>query len=232
MKQSNGSITLCLWFYQSLLLISYIDCLKSEKNLCSIQLYVSDARLNRIVPGSDGVELFSNTEYIVNCTTSESVRRNSILSLTNKNTNEVTVISRTTNGSTTTGRLEIADTSMNSTRDAFNLYCRFLTVDPNIYCEADIRVFVVASPVRGFYLILVILSVAVLIATVNFVARLCLKVLRSDSSNEYSLSHCKAAIEENCEMERVTRPYQIFIKEPIYENDWDFVCRSERSFKF
>jgi len=144
----------------------------------------------------------------------------------------MTLISQISDGSTTKGHFKISDASVNSSREAFNLYCRFLTVDPNIYCEAEIRVFIVPSPVRGFYLILIILGVAVLIATINFVGRLCLKALRCDSSNEYNLSqHCKEAVEENCEMERVTRPLKNFI-EPIYENDWDLVCRSERSFKF
>ena len=236
----------------ALFLLNFLHQTTCQK--CSIQLYLSDDKLNRIftIEKSDHLEIFTDIDYTAICKTSEKVRRNSRMSLMSIKTNRVLIISeravsiRNTNITSTSGGLKITNQadSLNE-EEEFILYCRFLTIDPSVYCEESIRICVVSSLVSKFNLVLVILGVAVMVATFHFVIRLCLKLNRNDSSAGYDLTEEQGGgkiilnaenyfNQTNCELQKENKqPYQIIMKEPIYENDWEFACRSvEMNFKF
>lgn len=164
-----------------------------ENNLCSTKVLLKTN--GHIVPTtSRTIKIFTNTKYEVFCSTNEEVRRTSLLSITRIKTNRSTILSQQTEFSSDStnvnGILEIND--LTSYKEFFNLYCRFLPVNPKKYCETKLRLIAVPSISNRFNHILILFAILFCVITIGFALKLYLKYqhnLTSDSRSNSTLSY-------------------------------------------
>ncbi len=151
-------------------------------NLCPIQiLFKNKGHIVSITNRTTArtIKIFEDTRYEVFCSTYEKVRRKSLLTITRIKNNVSTILSDQTIFSTdftnsyVNGIVKI--NNITNYKEYFNLYCRFLPVDPKIYCETKLRLVVVPSIKNQFEHIILILIILFSIVTVGFALKLCLK---------------------------------------------------------
>lgn len=164
-----------------------------KNNLCSTKVLLKTN--GHIVPTtSRSIKIFTDTKYEVFCGTNEDVRRTSLLSITRIKTNQSIILSEQTEFSSDStnvnGILEIND--LTSYKEFFNLYCRFLPVDPKKYCETKLRLIAVPSNSYRFNHILILFGILFCISTIGFALKLYLNYrhrLSNDSRSDSTLSY-------------------------------------------
>jgi hypothetical protein len=151
----------------------------NNEKLCDIRLAL-DQDLNEMAiynskNQSDQVVIYSDTSYSVLCVTKEQVRSRNFISLISLSNESVKLDELDEN---LVHRQEIianktliekslaymsAQFSVSSSPSGnklhFNLFCRYLTIDPSIYCEKSLRLIVIPSKDYRFVILLVVFLV-------------------------------------------------------------------------
>lgn len=211
-------------------------------NLCQIRIYLSDntPTISKQYLTSDQViktnEIHTDTYYYAVCITNENIRSRNIFKLTWRETNDENdpdlnehqslvisnVTHRTDEYSYLIGGFLI---NSNNLKSNYHLFCRFLTVNPSVYCEKEINLVVLPFSSYRFKVFLVILVILILIGVTNIFARIYLSRKKKSSINKneqkindyfrfISLNKCRSKCKEKKEQIEITIP----VTPELYEN--------------
>ena len=190
-----------------LLLICITTCslteIQSAGNLCKIQLYINSEMNERVQfrkPDSNQTaSIYADTYYEAVCLTNENVRTRNFISLETSEThtgimedkfslmsskNQLTNKTKIENGLYyMKAGFKISSASLKTNH---TLFCRFLTMNPSVYCEKSLYLIVKPSLSKTYLIVIVILGVVALIALLNVI--IC-SFLRSKSKDNQSSIH-------------------------------------------
>lgn len=194
-------------FYFILLLFFFINNLSKfncDENLCQIQINVNDQVLsiNELNENyfSKINEVHMDTYYHVFCVTNEKTRSRNMLRLgwqeNSKNTKINTIYDfdeyhyielsnetlRTNDLSYLKGGFVI---NSNDLKTNYNLFCRFLTVNPKIYCEKEVKLIVLPFSSLRFQILIFVLLLLLAVGGVHLFMKLYSKrKLNKNNKNE------------------------------------------------
>ena len=154
----------------------------SEGDLCEIKMIVNDYRNKSIElnDNRDNVKIFGDTVYEAICLTNEKVRNRNLLSLTwfskndkHKNHQDFQQSLALSNSTFRQENLFYLKSyfTIDSSKKYSNylLTCRFLTVNPSVYCETDLKLIILSSASLGFSISFVIFIIFIILIVVSYV---------------------------------------------------------------
>jgi hypothetical protein len=180
-KHINSNIIVSL-----LVLIVSGGGISCDGSLCNIQLNINGVSQKTKELQFNTSDLYFDTDYEVNCFTSEEVRMRNVLSLkwTNKETNASLMSNTEELLSNRTFKLNNQSylqsyfriNSINeANRSEYILFCRFLTVDPSVYCERTLAIRMISPMDKRFKIFFAALSVLALLGLINMIIKIYLR---------------------------------------------------------
>jgi hypothetical protein len=167
---------LLISFLSIVMLIILIDSNCEANNLCNMKIFVSDQAIEidefkNMNYFSDATNIYADTFYHVICITNETIRSRNLLKLAYGENNDemdlseyqsIQLSNETLNSnhySYLKGKFII---NSNDLKVNFNIFCRFLTSNPSIYCEKEIKLSILSFSSTRFiiFIVTVLLSIA------------------------------------------------------------------------
>lgn len=187
----------------SILLIITITLLgncETKNNLCQIQIYLSDQsnsinefQFNEI---SKPIEIQTDTFYHAVCITNEKIRSRNMLKLV---WNEADLFTNTDSFDSNDQSLIVSNETFrineysylkgrflinsNSLKSNYNLFCRFLTVNPSVYCEKEIQLTISTFSSFRFKIFIAILISLIIVGLISILVKIYFK-RKSDPKKE------------------------------------------------
>lgn len=130
------------------------------------------------------LEINSDTTYSVECTTTEKVRRQGHLVLINNSSHSSYLSTRVESNLTHSflkGQIRIS--LYNETIENYKLYCRFITINPEIYCESELVIIAVNSVNNIIRLSIGICVIIFVLVTLKLIIRVLPRFVFIESKN-------------------------------------------------
>lgn len=144
---------------------------------CRIDLYLSQNPTEKLEfrhANHQNIFIQSNTNYQAFCITDEHVRNSSFISLNNAANHPMYKISNLTRMNENRIYFMQAPLRVNEEmigNGSFYLFCRFLTVNPSIYCEKSLNFNVYSTKRQTITILSVIVSTVIVILVLSFLLR-------------------------------------------------------------
>ena len=184
-----------------LVVIINSNCEENTNNLCDIQIFVSDQaseiyEFKRPNYFSNARNIYTDTFYHVICITNEPIRSRNLLKLAYGENNDDTDLSEYQSIQLSNTTLISNDYSYlkgefiinsNNLKANYNIFCRFLTTNPSVYCEKEMKLVIMPFSSTRF----TILIAALLLSIILGVGLVYFKRF-SNSKNTNRLNWCMA----------------------------------------
>lgn len=206
---SLSSSSSSFWLIVFIFHIEFLDVKITATDMCRIQIQVNevfgqDVLMHGRLMESSELTISLDSKYQVTCLTNEKVRTRNFVMLKWSNSSMgdkhrlISNVTKTRDGlSYLRGNVTLKSNQFDSSHN-LNIFCRFLTFDPSLYCEKIIRVKVFSNEELRFKVFRNLSCVVLLIGILSILLKINLNRFKSTNASTLSYSD---KLEENSKTE-------------------------------